>query len=136
MKKYEFTGKTKSNLGKTLHQIRSVVAIPGIIKKDNIGGWIEKEESLSHFGNAWVSGDAQVSGDANICAFYRFGSVYRQTTAFIDSKIEIRINCGCFSGSLEQFRQQIISTYGEESRNGKLYLGMANMIELRLDSDR
>ena len=68
----------------------------------------------------------------SICTFSGFGSKYRTTTVFIDSEIGIRIVCGCFTGTLEQFRKQVIETYGEASKNGSLYLDMANMIEKRL----
>lgn len=61
MKKYEFTGETKQvNLeGKTtiLHRIRATKNF-GIIKTGDLGGWIEKEENLSHENNARVGGNA------------------------------------------------------------------------------
>ncbi|MDR0964497.1 MAG: hypothetical protein LBM60_07775 [Clostridium sp.] len=67
MKKYEFTGETKlvdtSRGTITLHRIKAKIAF-GIAKVDDLGGWIEKEENLSHEKNAWVGGDAQVYGDA------------------------------------------------------------------------
>ena len=91
------------------------------------------------YGNAWVYGDAQVYGnarvygDAALCFFGGFGSANRQTTAYLDSKIGVRIVCGCFTGTLEEFRASVMSTHGETSRHGKLYLGMANMIEARFD---
>ena len=97
-------------------------------------------------GNAWVYGNAQVSGDAwvrgdawidsksAICAFSGFGSELRTTTAFIDKEIGIRIVCGCFTGTIEQFKEKVIETHGTESKNGVLYLQMANMIELRFAS--
>ena len=68
----------------------------------------------------------------SICTFSGFGSKYRTTTVFIDSEIGIRIVCGGFTGTLEQFRKQVIETHGEASKNGSLYLDMANMIEKRL----
>lgn len=66
-KKYEFTGETKTVFGRTLHQIRALVAISalGVVAGD-IGGWIEHENNLSHGGNAWVSGNAWVYGDAQV----------------------------------------------------------------------
>ena len=85
------------------------------------------------YGDAWVCGDARVFGNAAICTFSGFGSKFRTTTAFIDKEIGIRVVCGCFTGTLEQFRKQVIQTHGEDSKNGKLYLGMANMIEYRLE---
>ncbi len=144
MKKYEFTGETKNHYGVTLRQIRALVTIIGVVSSGDVGGWIESENCLDHSGDAWVYGnarvygDARVSGDArvesmeSICTFSGFGSKYRTTTVFIDSEIGIRIVCGCFTGTLEQFRKQVIETYGEASKNGSLYLDMANMIEKRL----
>ena len=71
MKKYEFTGEVKLHLGRTLHRIRACVSF-GIVEKGDEGGWIEKEENLSHDGNAWVYGNAHVYGDeiqhvADVC---------------------------------------------------------------------
>ena len=69
MKKYEFTGETKEIklLFRTavLHRIRATVSF-GFVKIGDLGGWIEKEENLSHEGKAWVWGDAEVCGDAKV----------------------------------------------------------------------
>ena len=65
--KFEATGETKEWFGRTLHRISAVADIAAIgIAAGTLGGWIEKEDSLSVYGNAWVSGDAQVSGDARV----------------------------------------------------------------------
>ena len=157
-KKYEFTGETKIHCGITLKQIRALVTIIGVVSSGDVGGWIESEKCLEHSGNAWVSGNAQVCGNAwvygnaqvsgdawvrgdawidsksAICAFSGFGSELRTTTAFIDKEIGIRIVCGCFTGTIEQFKEKVIETHGTESKNGVLYLQMANMIELRFAS--
>ena len=156
-KKYEFTGETKTFCGVTLRRIRALVTIIGVVNAGDAGGLIESEKNLQVSGDAWVSGDARVSGNARvsgdtwvygdawvcgdarvfgnaaICTFSGFGSKFRTTTAFIDKEIGIRVVCGCFTGTLEQFRKQVIQTHGEDSKNGKLYLGMANMIEYRLE---
>ena len=70
MKKYEFTGETKEIklLFRTavLHRIRATVSF-GFVKIGDLGGWIEKEENLSHEGKAWVCGDAKVWGNAKVC---------------------------------------------------------------------
>ena len=69
MKKYEFTGETKQisaiNGTVTLHRIKASVAF-GNIKSGDIGGWIEREENLSHDGDAWVSDDAWIFGNARV----------------------------------------------------------------------
>lgn len=65
MKKYEFTGEEKLINNHTLHRIRAVRDF-GIVKAGNLGGWIEKEENLSHAGNAWVGDNACVIGAARV----------------------------------------------------------------------
>ena len=69
MKKFEFTGETKTiNLlfrTATLHRIRAVAEF-GLVKVGDLGGWIEKEENLSHEGKAWVYGAAKDNGDAKL----------------------------------------------------------------------
>lgn len=71
MKKFEFTGETKTTVnGIVLHRIKALVRIDlgysTIIEVGDLGGWLEKEDNLSYLGNAWVSGDAEVFGDAKI----------------------------------------------------------------------
>ena len=69
MRKYEFTGETKQIellfRTATLHRIRAVVKF-GVVNVGDLGGWIEKEENLSHDGNAWVYGNAKVWGNAEV----------------------------------------------------------------------
>jgi hypothetical protein len=48
---------------------------------------------------------------------------------------DIFINTGCFFDSIELFRAAVIKTHGEESKHGKLYLGMCNVIEFKFGSD-
>lgn len=65
MKKYELTNETKLYNGRTLHRIVALRSF-GYISKGKEGGWIEKEENLSHEGNCWVCEDACVYDDAEI----------------------------------------------------------------------
>ena len=65
-KKYILTGETKEHFGHTLYRIEAVKDFPGV-KKGDKGGWIEREENLSHEGNAWVCGNARVYGNAWVC---------------------------------------------------------------------
>ena len=58
-KKFEFTGETKDFDGVTLKRIVAVDAF-GFISSGEKGGWIEKEESLSHSGDAWIAHEAIV----------------------------------------------------------------------------
>ena len=66
MRKYEFTGETKTLCdGTVLHRIRALIDIDlgwRVVKAGELGGWLENETNLSHFGNCWVYGDAKVCG--------------------------------------------------------------------------
>ena len=64
-KKYELTSETITYRGRTLHRIRALVAIASIgVSTGDFGGYVEAENNLAQFGDAWVFGDARVFGDA------------------------------------------------------------------------
>ena len=90
MKKYEFTGETKrialEDRIVTLHRIRAIKDF-GIIKVGDIGGWIEKEENLSHKNNAWVGGNARVGGNAWVG-----DSAYVRGNAYVSGNVYVRGN--------------------------------------------
>ena len=66
MKKFELTAEFVTNVfGKKLFRIKALVAFGNVVKGE-LGGFIEKEDNLSHDGDAWVYGDAQISGDAQV----------------------------------------------------------------------
>ena len=65
MKKYELTTNTKMRFGRKLFQIKALVSF-GDVAAGDLGGYIEKEENLSHDGDAWVYGDARVYGNAMV----------------------------------------------------------------------
>ncbi len=65
MKKYDFTGETLKWYGRTLSRIRALKDF-GDVKAGDLGGWIEKEENLSHEGDCWVYDEAKVSEDAHV----------------------------------------------------------------------
>ena len=95
MKKYELTDETKTLAdGTVLHRIRAMkdfTLADGIDVKDgDLGGWIEREENLSHGGSAWVSCDALVFGDALVYGNARvFGDarVYGNALVFGDARV-------------------------------------------------
>ena len=65
--KYELTDETKNFCGITLHRIRALRDIPSVkVKSGDLGGWIEKENNLTQYGDAWVCGDAKVHGNAMV----------------------------------------------------------------------
>ena len=65
IKKYEFTEETKVICGRKLHKIRALRDFNDV-KAGDLGGFIEKEENLSHEGNRWVYNNAKVYDNAEI----------------------------------------------------------------------
>ena len=59
--KFKLTNDTTTWCGRTLFRIEAVVSF-GNVEKGEKGGYVEKEDNLSHDGDAWVYGDAQVYG--------------------------------------------------------------------------
>lgn len=121
MKKYEFTADTINFDGMELHRIKAVKDF-GNIKAGDLGGYIEKEENLSHNGNA------KVYGDADYTTIKGFGSEYRTTTFFRQKDKSIGVVCGCFYGTLEEFRKKVKETHGD-SKYAKEYLMIADLME-------
>lgn len=177
MKKYELTEETLTVSEKTLYRIRAVRDF-GSVKTGEFGGYIEKEENLSHFGNAWiygdarvfgnawvygdarvsenawVYGDARVSGDARVfdnAWVYGNAEVFNTRHFFVQGPIgsrdgyvtfyrtkddTVEVRCGCFSGSLQEFVNQVEETHGG-SRYEKEYKLAAELAKvcIRLEGE-
>jgi hypothetical protein len=85
------------------------------------------------YGNAKVSdnvkvyGNAEVSGDADYTTIHGFGTQFRTTTFFRCKDKKVRVACGCFFGTIPEFREQVKNT-----RKGKIaeeYLMIADLME-------
>ena len=69
------------------------------------------------YGNAQVSGDARVSGDALVYGddcYLLVGpakSSSQFTTAHKDAALGVRVNCGCFTGTVREFSDAIEETH-------------------------
>ena len=59
MRKFELTSETKVAFGRTLYRIRALISFVNVEAGD-LGGWIEKEEDLDQYDNAWEIGRAHV----------------------------------------------------------------------------
>ena len=166
MKKFKLTSEFIVDIsGVKLFRIKALIEF-GNVKAGDLGGYIEKEENLSHmgdawvsddarvsgnaqvfgnarvFGNAWVSGNARVSGDAQVFGDARvsgdkdyayahgFGSCNRTTTFFRLKDGDVGVRCGCFYGTLAQFRDKVCETHGE-TKKAQEYLMLADLMEIR-----
>ena len=159
MKKFEFTGETKTISlffrTATLHRIRAVAEF-GLVKIGDLGGWIEKEENLSHEGKAWVWGNAEVWGNAKVCGdaevwgnakvcgdaevfsashvlvIGAIGSRDDFTTFFRDKDNEITVKCGCFLGKIDKFLEKVTQTHGD-SKYALVYRAAVEVARLQID---
>lgn len=155
MKKYEFTGETKVVNGTTLKRIRALVSFGDVVKGE-VGGFIKDEKNLSHNGNACVTGDARVDGNArvtgNACVngnaevtgdawvtdttdYMLIGSIGSRndfTTFFKNKGGGISVKCGCFSGTIEEFREKVKKTHGADTKHAKVYQAAADLAELQI----
>mgnify|MGYP003217170738 CR=1 FL=1 len=196
VKKFKLTSEFIVDIsGVKLFRIKALIEF-GNVKAGDLGGYIEKEENLSHMGNAWVSGNAQVSGDAQVFGDARvsgnaqvsgdaqvfgdaqvsgdarvfgdaqvfgnarvsgnawvsgnaqvsgdarvfgdkdyayahgFGSCNRTTTFFRLKDGDVGVRCGCFYGTLAQFRDNVCETHGE-TKKAQEYLMLADLMDFR-----
>ena len=139
-KKFELTSDTKIVFGKKLFRIKALIDF-GNVNKGKLGGYVEKEENLSHEGNAWVYGnaeiygDAKVYGDAKICGnadylcFKGLGSCNRNTTFFKCKDGHIHVACGCFGGDLDEFAAKVRETHGN-STYAREYLACIDVVKI------
>ena len=157
MKKFELTSEFVTFLGKKLFRIKALISF-GNVKEGELGGFVEKEENLDQsgdawvsdnarvsgnarvsdnawvYGDAWVSGNAWVSGDADYATVHGFGSEYRTTTFFRTKAGDIGVRCGCFYGTLDDFRKKVKETHGD-SKTAKEYLMVADLMEFRFSKE-
>ena len=83
--KYELVKTDKKQLaGITLYRIKALVAIGLSVSPGDLGGYIEKEQNLSQFGDAWVYGNAQVYGNARVSGNAR---VYGDAWVYGDAQV-------------------------------------------------
>ena len=184
MKKFELTTESiETASGEKLFRIKALVSFDAV-EAGELGGYVEKEENLSHEGNAWVYdnarvygnawvydnaqvygnawvygnarvygnawvygnaqvygnarvyGNAQVCGDADIydnsqkSSVDGFGSENRTTTFFREKSGGVGVKCGCFYGTLDEFREKVRKTHGD-SEIAQEYLAIADVEERR-----
>ena len=138
MKKFELTTDFITVFGVKMFRIRASVAF-GNVKEGELGGYVEKEENLDQEGDAWVSGDARVygdawvSGDADYAGVKGFGTECRHTTFFRCKDGQVRVKCGCFYGTIPEFRKQV-----KDTRDGKIakeYMMIADLMEYHFSEE-
>lgn len=64
-KKYELTNETINYFERTLYRIKAVRNFSNV-KAGDLGGFVEKEDNLSHKGDCWVYNNARVCNNAKV----------------------------------------------------------------------
>ena len=156
-KKYELTEDTITCCGRTLHRVRAIKSFGGV-KAGELGGYIENEDNLSQEGDAWVYGNAQVYDSARVygdawvygdALVYGNAQVYgnadiqssrnyfvagplgsrdRFTTFFRTKSNDIKVACGCFKGTIDEFVSKVKETHGT-SAYGQEYCGIVDFVK-------
>ena len=100
----------------------------GAVGTGELGGYIEKEESLSENGDAWVSGDATVSGDAWVTSqkdYIVFKNSWSSFRWFTYTKSNKMWKVGCFYGTGQEL---IKKAYEDSEQSGKCYEAYVNLV--------
>ena len=85
--------------------------------------------SAAHvYNNAWVGGDAVICDSADWIHVGPSASSHRFTTAHRDAKLGVRVNCGCFSGSLAEFAAAIEKTHQNSPQDLARYRAFHRLI--------
>lgn len=135
MKKYELLkDDTKIMSGRTLYRIKALRDF-GNIEKGDLGGYIESENNLSYYGNAWVYdnarvyGNAEVFGDAVIKStedYIVFKNNWSSGRYFTYTKSNKMWKVGCFYGTGEEL---IKKAYADSELSGKCYEAYVKFVE-------
>ena len=149
MKKYKLTDETTYFNGRTLHRIEALHSF-GYIVKGRKGGWIEKEENLSHEGNCWVydnalvcdnalvGDNAKVRGNAKICGdakisddkdYIVFKNWWSSGRYFTWTRSNNMWSVGCFHGTGDEL---IKKAYADSEDKGKHYEEIVEYVNRRV----
>ena len=79
-------------------------------------------------GNSWVCGNAFLKTNADYTVIHGFGSEEGTTTFFRCKDGNIRVKCGCFYGTIDEFRYKVHETHGD-SKYAKEYLMIADLMK-------
>jgi UDP-3-O-[3-hydroxymyristoyl] glucosamine N-acyltransferase len=114
MKKYELATNTKMWFGRKLYQIKALKDF-GNVKAGNLGGYIEKEENLSHDGNAWVYDSALVYDNAKV-----FDNAEVYSNAWVHDSAKVYDNAQ-ISGNARIFGNAKVCGYARILNNALIY---------------
>lgn len=93
-----------------------------------IGGNAVIESNASVCGDAFILGDALIRSNFDYATISGFGHEGRHTTFFRLSNGDIGVKCGCFYGTLGEFRKKVKETHGN-THYATEYLMIADLMK-------
>ena len=138
--KYKITDECKVFGEITLHRIEALKDFNDV-KKGDKGGYIEKENNFSQYGDAWVYGDAEVYGDAKVygnaevcvnakvCGnadYIVFKNWWSSGRYFTWTRSNDKWRVGCFYGTGDEL---IAKAYEDSETSGKNYEKIVKYVE-------
>jgi UDP-3-O-[3-hydroxymyristoyl] glucosamine N-acyltransferase len=93
MKKYELTDESIEHVGHKLYRIKALRSFSNV-KQGDLGGYIEKEDNLSHDGDCWIYGNARVSDNASV-----YGDAHVSGNAMVSGNALIYDNARVFDNA-------------------------------------
>ena len=83
-------------------------------------------------GNALITNNAFITDNADFFVIQgKLGSYFRYTTFFKDNQNNIFVTCGCFLGTINEFRRAIKEKHGTTSKQARAYPA-ADLAEIQL----
>ena len=114
--------------GIKLFRIKALISF-GNVEEGELGGYIEKEDNLSVFGNAWVFGNAKVYGNARVSGnadYIVFKNNWSSGRYFTYTKSNKMWRVGCFYGTGQEL---INKAYQDSEISGKHYKAYVEFVE-------
>jgi predicted acyltransferase (DUF342 family) len=93
------------------------------------------------YGNAWVYGNALVSGNAQVKTSFDYmligpiGSREACTTFYREKDGGMRVSCGCFGGTLDDFAAAVEKTHAE-NQHGKAYRAAIALVRETMEQEK
>lgn len=84
--------------------------------------------------NAHIGTDGDIERNKQYMTFGSFGSRGDTTTIYRTAE-GVRVKCGCFNGTLDEFRKKVKATHGN-NQYAKEYLAIADIAEIRFWKER
>lgn len=86
--------------------------------------------SVNMCNNTHIADDGYIYSDNDYAIVSGFGSINRTTTFYIANDDSIRVVCGCFRGTLDEFRKKVKKSYPMHYYKEE-YLMIADLMEKR-----